>query len=40
MVYYITHKCSNNNNNNNNNTFGALFARFALKILLKTFFYV
>ena len=39
MVYYITHKCSNNNNNNNN-TFGALFARFALKILLKTFFYV
>ena len=36
MVYYITHKCSNNNNN----TFGALFARFALKILLKTFFYV
>ena len=38
MVYYITHKCSNNNNNNN--TFGALFARFALKILLKTFFYV
>ena len=38
MVYYITHKCSNNNNNNN--TFGALFARFALKVLLKTFFYV
>ena len=35
MVYYITHKCSNNNN-----TFGALFARFALKILPKIFFYV
>ena len=39
MVYYITHKGSNNNNNNNN-TFGALFEHFALKILLKTFFYV
>ena len=38
MVYYITHKGSNNNNNNN--TFGALFAHFALKISLKTFFYV
>ena len=34
MVYYITYKCSSNN------TFGALFARFTLKMLLKTFFYV
>ena len=34
MVYYIIHKCYNNY------TFGALFARFALKILLKTFVHV
>ena len=34
MVYYIIHKCYNNY------TFGALFARFTLKILLKTFAHV
>ena len=34
MVYYIIHKCYNNY------TFGALFTRFALKILLKTFVHV
>ena len=34
MVYYIIHKCYNNY------TFGALFAHFNLKILLKTFVHV
>ena len=34
MVYYIIHKCYNNY------TFGALFARFNLKILLKIFVHV